>query len=202
MDNIKNWLHLFDNKNVYEIETALLLYEFLDKDVNDISNKEIMKAYEIVHSQDEVFDEYVKDSIKSIVDQNKNLDISIKEWYISHYPNDSIGNEISSCTFLELNNFLESKSNNDTYNLLGCNDSIVRERCFQKLSKLTHQSYSDIYQKWISKVNDRQEEYDEIEKEWIILKIIYSNYLNYAIINIEKYIGGECWWRNLKWSKH
>jgi len=49
MDNIKNLLHLFDNKNVYEIETALLLYEFLDKDVNDISKDKCVACLGCYH---------------------------------------------------------------------------------------------------------------------------------------------------------
>ena len=60
-DYIKSLLIMFNNQNVYEIETALAIYEFMDKDINSISDEEIFKVYDLIHSQDEIFDDYVKE---------------------------------------------------------------------------------------------------------------------------------------------
>ena len=71
-DYIKNLLIMFNNKSVYEIETALAIYEFMEKDVNSISDEEIFKVYDLIHSQDEIFDDYVKEEIQRIKeDQDK-----------------------------------------------------------------------------------------------------------------------------------
>lgn len=83
-DYIKNLLIIFNNKSVYEIETALAIYEFMEKDVNSISDEEIFKVYDLIHSQDEIFDDYVKEEIQRIKeDQDKEErikeDISKKE---------------------------------------------------------------------------------------------------------------------------
>ena len=59
-------LIMFNNKNVYEIETALAIYEFMDKDINSISDAEIFRVYDLIHSQDEIFDDYVKEEIQRI----------------------------------------------------------------------------------------------------------------------------------------
>ena len=40
---------MFNNKNVYEIETALAIYEFMDKDINSISDAEIFRVYNLIH---------------------------------------------------------------------------------------------------------------------------------------------------------
>lgn len=65
-DYIKRLLIMFNNKSVYEIETALAIYEFMEKDVNSISDEEILKVYDLIHSQDEIFDDYVKEEIQRI----------------------------------------------------------------------------------------------------------------------------------------
>ena len=65
-DYIKKLLIMFNNKSVYEIETALAIYEFMDNDINSISDEEIFKVYDLIHSQDEIFDDYVKEEIQRI----------------------------------------------------------------------------------------------------------------------------------------
>ena len=74
---------------------------------------------------------------------------------------DNLGTTLSSAaTFLDLNNLLNS-GKGDVYKLLGGeSDSIIRERCFMKLSELTEQEYDTIYTKWLN-TEDKE---DEIEK--------------------------------------
>lgn len=65
-DYIKSLLIMFNNKSVYGIETVLAIYEFMDKDINSISDAEIFRVYDLIHSQDEIFDDYVKKEIYRI----------------------------------------------------------------------------------------------------------------------------------------
>lgn len=83
-DYIKSLLIMFNNKSVYEIETALAIYEFMDKDINRISDAEIFRVYDLIHSQDEIIDDYVKEEIQRIkedYDKEERIkeDISKKE---------------------------------------------------------------------------------------------------------------------------
>ena len=63
--------------------------------------------------------------------------INIKEWYLKKYPHDDLGQEIDpNVTFEDLFEALDTYE--DVYEVLGGNeiDSIVRERCFEKLSEI------------------------------------------------------------------
>lgn len=93
-----------------------------------------------------------------------NLDISIKDWYIKNFSNDEVGKTLSSTTtFLDLNNLLNSNRGSEVYTLLGgYADTVVRERCFQRLAELTNQDYDVIYNKWLN-VPDKMIE-EELEK--------------------------------------
>lgn len=70
-DYIRSLLIMFNNKSVYEIETALLIYEFMDKDMKNVSDTEINKVYKLVKSQDEIVDDYVKEQVKEIEEENE-----------------------------------------------------------------------------------------------------------------------------------
>ena len=92
------------------------------------------------------------------------LNMSIKEWYLKQYPQDSLGNTLSSdTTFSDLNNFLDSNSNKTVYSLLGGQaDSVIRERCFENLAIITEQEYKTIFNKHL---NVAQKE-TEIDREY------------------------------------
>ena len=82
------------------------------------------------------------------------LNLSIKDWYVKTFPNDEIGYTLSNATFEDLNNLLESKTG-DVYTLLGkYSDTVVRERCFAKLSEILKTSYDSIYYKWLNLEED------------------------------------------------
>lgn len=70
-DYIRSLLIMFNNKSVYEIETALLIYEFMDKDMKNVSDTEINKVYKLVKSQDEIVDDYIKEQVKEIEQENE-----------------------------------------------------------------------------------------------------------------------------------
>lgn len=79
---------------------------------------------------------------------NEALNTFIKDWYIKTYPTDELGKELNSkVTFYDLFEALDNYQ--DIYNLLEVEDSIIRERAFQKLSEITECSYEEIYNQWV-----------------------------------------------------
>lgn len=99
--------------------------------------------------------------IPSFIKQLKNvsMNINIKEWYMEQYPDDELGEILTEpTTFLDLNNLLNA-GYGDVYSLLGIGDSVVRERCFEKLSEITNQDYGIIYDKWLN-LKDTKDEPD------------------------------------------
>lgn len=94
--------------------------------------------------------------------KNKLLNVSIKEWYMENYPNDDLGKEVLNFSFKDLNNLL-TYGEGDVYALIGCADSVIRERCFENLAKITELPYKSIYDKWLDL--KEPEEVEEIEQE-------------------------------------
>lgn len=91
-----------------------------------------------------------------VLDMYKNhlvgADKKIKEWYISNYPDDEVGQEIDDVlTFEEL--YHAMKMNDDFYDTIGEGiDSVVRERIFTEMSYIFNVSYDDIYNLWLKAV--------------------------------------------------
>ena len=72
--------------------------------------------------------------------------MNIKNYYLSAFPSDDLGEEINAnATF---DGLLENMT--EPYSYIGVDDSIVRERLFDKLANLKGVPYSDIYNLWIS----------------------------------------------------
>lgn len=72
--------------------------------------------------------------------------MNIKIYYLTAFPSDDLGEEINAnATFDGLfNNITEP------YSYIGLEDSIVRERVFDKLATIKGVTYSDIYNLWLS----------------------------------------------------
>ncbi len=76
----------------------------------------------------------------------KNTDI--KNWYIKEYPTDELGQELKdNLSFYDLFEALDSYK--DIYEFFGIDDSLVRERLFEKLSKIMKCDYDEIYSQWL-----------------------------------------------------
>ena len=74
--------------------------------------------------------------------------MNIREYYVEAFPTDELGDEINpSATFEVLVDVLNNYG--DVYQYIGVSDSIVRERCFEKLSELTNTEYDVIYDLWL-----------------------------------------------------
>jgi hypothetical protein len=73
---------------------------------------------------------------------------TIKEFYLSNYPTDELGNEIhTKATFIGLFEVLDTYK--DVYNYIGVHDSIIRERIFEKLANEMGIDYNEIYDQWL-----------------------------------------------------
>ena len=72
--------------------------------------------------------------------------MNIKNYYLTAFPSDELGEEINAnATF---NGLLENITK--PYSYIGVDDSIVRERVFDKLATLKGVPYSDIYNAWLA----------------------------------------------------
>lgn len=72
----------------------------------------------------------------------------IKEWYIKEYSTDDLGQEINEeITFYDI--FYALDRYNDIYEVLGVEDSVIRERVFQKLADIMKVEYNYIYEQWL-----------------------------------------------------
>ena len=71
-DYIRSLLIMFNNRSVYEIETALAIYEFFNKDIKDVTDKEIEDVYNLVRSQSEYVNDYLKENIYKIENRDSN----------------------------------------------------------------------------------------------------------------------------------
>ncbi len=74
--------------------------------------------------------------------------MNIKNFYLENYPSDELGIEINPmATFEGLFNTLDNYG--DVYEYIGVGDSIIRERCFEKLSEIMECDYNVVYEKWL-----------------------------------------------------
>ena len=77
--------------------------------------------------------------------------MNIREFYVKNYPSDDMGADINpNATFDGLAQALSNCQ--DVYNYLYVYDSIIRERCFEKLSLILNCEYEVIYQRWLSPI--------------------------------------------------
>ena len=74
--------------------------------------------------------------------------MNIREFYVNNYPSDDMGDGINpAATFDGLVRILNAGG--DVYEYMNVYDSIIRERCFEKLSLILGCEYDVIYKKWL-----------------------------------------------------
>ena len=72
----------------------------------------------------------------------------VKEWYIKEYSTDDLGREINEeITFYDI--FYALDRYKDIYEVLGVEDSAIRERVFRKLADIMKVEYNYIYEQWL-----------------------------------------------------
>ena len=99
-------------------------------------------------------------NVKELSDDEKSENIQntmVRDWYIENYPDDELGTDIrEGLSFYDLYETLDNYMN--VYTVLGVDDSIVRERVFDKLSELMGVDYDYIYQQWLQTKDETTEE--------------------------------------------
>lgn len=72
----------------------------------------------------------------------------VRTWYMDHYPTDPMGDDIEGR--LSWYDLLERmRCGEEFYDIIGVCDSMIRERCFAHLAKLTVLPYEAIYRTWL-----------------------------------------------------
>lgn len=168
------YINEFINYSNWSENRLKYLDTILDKSINsliDRCQKAIIdfkiNTYDKVNTKlkmKEVIIDVVKENNEKLKDKIKMLDVSIQDWYIKKFPSDDLGKTLlPTTTFLDLNNLINSGKGEEVYTLLGgYADSVIRERCFEKLAELTEQSYDTIYNKWL---NIKEHKLNECEME-------------------------------------
>lgn len=78
----------------------------------------------------------------------RDMNMTIREFYLEAYPTDDLGNEINPhATFEGLFETLDRYG--DVYEYIGVGDSIIRERCFEQLAHIMDCPYDEIYEQWM-----------------------------------------------------
>ena len=74
--------------------------------------------------------------------------MNIRDYYVRNFPSDELGIEINSkATFEGLFRVLDNYG--DVYHYIGVADSLIRERCFEKLAEIMGVDYNEIYNQWL-----------------------------------------------------
>lgn len=74
--------------------------------------------------------------------------LNVKKWYKENFEDDELGEELNeNVTFYDVLEALQKGK--DVYEVFGVGDSVVRERIFERLSKLCGVTYEEIYYLWI-----------------------------------------------------
>jgi hypothetical protein len=75
--------------------------------------------------------------------------MNIKNYYCETFPTDELGSEINeNATFIGL--YHDLLIGGDPYEYIGVDDSIVRERLFEKLANIIDTSYDYVYNLWLN----------------------------------------------------
>lgn len=73
--------------------------------------------------------------------------INIKEWYTSRFATDEMGSKINST--ITFNDIADTLNNRQNYHeAVGVANSLVRERIFEQLSKISGTKYEDVFSIW------------------------------------------------------
>lgn len=164
MINIKEELNKLDlaNGNKYDL---LNIYECAKLTNED--KKEIAKLIKNKSSDKVIYDKLCemlnKDSFDYEIDEyyhQATKDTKVKDWYKKSFPSDELGDEIPSK--LTFDKIFDSITNDGVVGTdWFVNDSIVRERIFDEMTRVFNVDYDFIYDKWLD-----SEEVDDINEDY------------------------------------
>lgn len=143
-----------ENIKILEKKLKTLEKDKLDEEPNGkkkkYNEKDVDKAEANVRAEIEAQIAEYKEKLvgDSIVAKDSGENQCIREWYLTTY-SDKLGVEINrGVTFKDLFECLDSHE--DVYELLGDGiDTVIRERCFEKLAEIMGVPYSEIYDQWL-----------------------------------------------------
>ena len=95
---------------------------------------------DLAHEIETAFEERKEDNFQEF-SFAENYSYTVKDWYCKEYPED-LGSYLNAVTFKDI---YESFGQQDIYDVLGVEDSIIRERVFEKLESLTGLDYNIFY---------------------------------------------------------
>ena len=85
-------------------------------------------------------------------------DCYIRDWYTDKHHFDDLGQEIDyRASFADL--LIALVKGEDVYKVIGVGDSIIRERCFEKLSEMLGVGYEFVYNMWLDGGRKRKEKW-------------------------------------------
>lgn len=77
-------------------------------------------------------------------------EVPVRTWYKDNFPTDSMGDDIEGC--VSWADLLERmRCGESFYDVIGVDDSLLRERCFTHLAELMVVPYDVIYRLWLKK---------------------------------------------------
>lgn len=141
--------HAIDNLD--EVELADDIEEAVDFELNELYD--LCDNLNVWVAIDDLTEGYEDDEDDYIMppETDPRYD-SIKDWYVSAYPDDDLGKEINpNITFQDFLVDLQMKGA-DVYDMLGVNDSVIRERVFEKCVEFLPNdvTYDRIHTVWVN----------------------------------------------------
>lgn len=119
-----------------------------------------MKKDEIYNIDEVELTGHASEDNSEEVDKDE-LELSVKDWYLSSFEIDNLGNEISEdATFADVMKCLEEHK--DFYDCIGVEDSVIRERIFKKLAEILNVEPLVVYYQWLK---DDYDWFTDIEEE-------------------------------------
>ena len=77
---------------------------------------------------------------------------NVRGWYMGAFPSDTLGEEINPKISIE--DVIRALDNQkDVYEYIGVWDSLVRERIFEELTKISGESYDVFYNAWLYRIS-------------------------------------------------
>lgn len=74
----------------------------------------------------------------------------VREWYMENYPDDELGASLNeTVTMWDVVGLLNAGLGGRFYDLVGAGDSVIRERIFDRISKIVHCDYDVVYDTWL-----------------------------------------------------
>lgn len=153
--------------------------ELLDKIEQGLSDEDIMNEiiretveYDLVFGV-EMCDrqEFLESiSLTTAILYNQSDLCSVRDWYMTTYPDDELGSEIADKSFKDFMKIFKTTTPKESYPLMA-NDSVIRERIFHELANIYNIAYKDVYAQWGA----------EPQKEIFITEGLYGVYEAYTV---------------------